>query len=163
MHFGRFFRSKLKCKIFLDTYLPSPVNICPSKSMAILKVGIWTGPLCSSSLYSNPGLNSFKAKHGFFKGWKALLFFFFFFPLFVLLPENNSGKCMLGTVLDSIVFKLLSMAPGSSCNTSILPTVLLLRSLDRSTTNRSIIPISSKRKLIFFHFFPRFFLCLHLD
>ena len=65
-------------------------------------------------------------------------------------------------VLDSIVFKLLSMAPGSSCNTSILPTVLLLRSLDRSTTNRSIIPISSKRKLIFFHFFPRFFLCLHL-
>ena len=89
----------------LDTYLPSPVNICPSKSMAILKVGICTGPLCSSSLYSNPGLNSFKAKHGFFKGWKALLLFFFFFPLLVLLPENNSGKCMLGTE-KKIVVKL---------------------------------------------------------
>ena len=89
--------------VCLDTYLPSPVNICPSKSMAILKVGICTGPLCSSSLYSNPGLNSFKAKHGFFKGWKALLLFFFFFPLLVLLPENNSGKCMLGTEKKIIV------------------------------------------------------------
>ena len=100
MHFGRFFLGQnWNAKDFLDTYLPSPVNICPSKSMAILKVGIWTGPLCSSSLYSNPGLNSFKAKHGFFKGWKALLLFFFFFPLFVLF-ENNSGKCMLGTVIE---------------------------------------------------------------
>ena len=61
--------------------------------MAILKVGMCTGPVCSSSLYSNPGLSSFKARQGFFRGWKALLLFFFFFPLF----ENNSGKCILGT------------------------------------------------------------------
>ena len=86
-----------------------------------------------------------------FGNWKQTLTSFF--------RENEcKQKVLRGVpVLDSIVFKLLSMAPGSSCNTSILPTVLLLRSLDRSTTNRSIIPISSKRKLIFFHFFPPIF------
>ena len=122
--------------------------------MAILKVGMCTGPVCSSSLYSNPGLSSFKARQGFFRGWKALLLFFFFFPLF----ENNSGKCILGTgkkqflkscksrlwlngvpVFDSIVFKNGSREFLQYVNFTDYYSVLQQK---RSTTNRSIIPNS---------------------
>ena len=76
-------------------YLPSPENVCPSNSMAILKTGAWTGPVLSINLYSKPGLSSFKAKHGFFSGWNAdlflltlLTFAFFFLPG----VANNSGN-----------------------------------------------------------------------
>ena len=55
---------------------------------------MWTGPDCSSNLYSKPDLSSFNAKHGFFNGWKADLFLLtpFFFLLRSDPGENKSGN-----------------------------------------------------------------------